>query len=71
MERYWAVKAGVGFIGRNAQLIVPGHGSACFLGEIVTTIPLPASTPSGACPDGCDFVHTGMSRTGYIPRMHC
>lgn len=56
MERYWAVKAGVGFIGRNAQLIVPGHGSACFLGEIVTTIPLPASTPSeGACPDGCDL----------------
>lgn len=55
MERYWAVKAGVGFIGRNAQLIVPGHGSACFLGEIVTTFDLPLSAPCAAtCPDGCD-----------------
>lgn len=55
MERYWAVRAGVGFIGRNAQLIVPGHGSACFLGEIVTTLELPLSAPSTArCPDGCD-----------------
>lgn len=56
MERYWAVKAGVGFIGRNAQLIVPGHGSACFLGEIVTDIPLTPSAPCTlACPDGCDL----------------
>lgn len=56
MERYWAVKAGVGFIGRNAQLIVPGYGSACFLGEIVTDIPLTPSAPCTlACPDGCDL----------------
>lgn len=55
MERYWAVKAGVGFVGRNAQLIVPGHGSACFLGEIVTTLSLPPSTPCTlSCPEGCD-----------------
>jgi epoxyqueuosine reductase len=55
MERYWAVKAGVGFIGRNAQLIVPGHGSACFLGEIVTTLPLAPTQPCTlSCPEGCD-----------------
>jgi epoxyqueuosine reductase len=55
MERYWAVKAGVGFIGRNAQLIIPGHGSACFLGEIVTTLPLASSAPCTlSCPEGCD-----------------
>ncbi len=55
MERYWAVKAGIGFVGRNAQLIVPGHGSACFLGEIVTTLRLQPSDPCTlSCPEGCD-----------------
>ena len=37
MERYWAVQAGLGFIGRNHQLIIPHAGSMFFLGEIVTT----------------------------------
>lgn len=32
LERYWAVKAGLGFIGRNHQLIIPGRGSYFFLG---------------------------------------
>ena len=50
-ERYWAVKAGVGFIGRNRQLIIPDAGSYFFLGEILTTAPLPASQP---CEESCD-----------------
>lgn len=37
LERYWAQQAGIGFIGRNHQLIVPRYGSMCFLGELVTT----------------------------------
>jgi epoxyqueuosine reductase len=37
-ERYWAAKAGLGFIGRNNQLIVPGEGSAFFIATIVTTL---------------------------------
>lgn len=49
-ERYWAVKAGVGFIGRNRQLIVPGAGSYFFLAEILTTAQLPVSAP---CSRGC------------------
>ena len=38
LERYWAVQAGLGFIGRNHQLIIPRAGSMFFLGEIVTTM---------------------------------
>lgn len=34
-ERYWAAKSGIGFIGRNSQLIVPGMGSYFFLAEII------------------------------------
>ena len=35
LERYWAVKAGLGWIGRNRQLILPGKGSFYFLGELL------------------------------------
>lgn len=52
-ERYWAVKAGVGFIGINSQLIVSGIGSWCLLGEIITTLPLRADEPCGLGCDGC------------------
>ena len=39
-ERYWAVRAGLGFIGKNAQLIIPGKGSFFFLGELITSLDL-------------------------------
>ena len=51
-ERYWAVQAGLGFIGRNAQLIIPGKGSYFFLGELLTTLALPPDEPlSNRCGD--------------------
>lgn len=51
-ERYWAERAGIGFIGRHSQLIVPGAGSYFFLGEILTTLSLPPSQPvAGGCGD--------------------
>lgn len=67
-ERYWAMRAGLGFIGRNNQLIVSGAGSYFFLGFVLTTEELPptASTAPAraggcgecrrcvdACPGGC------------------
>jgi len=35
LERYWAAKSGIGFIGKNSMLIIPQKGSYFFLGELV------------------------------------
>jgi len=50
MERYWAVRSGIGFTGRNGCLIVPGYGSWVFLSEVLTTLEIKADTP---CVDSC------------------
>ncbi len=34
LEKYWAWACGLGFIGRHTQLVIPGMGSAFFLGEL-------------------------------------
>lgn len=44
-ERFFAMQAGLGWIGRNGLLIRPGKGSYCFLASILTTLELPVSTP--------------------------
>ncbi|MCM1022181.1 MAG: tRNA epoxyqueuosine(34) reductase QueG [Muribaculum sp.] len=54
LERYWAVQAGVGFIGRHSQLIVPGIGSYVLLASIITTATLLPDPPCYmSCPDAC------------------
>lgn len=35
LERYWAWRAGLGWTGKNTQLIIPHAGSCFFLGEIM------------------------------------
>jgi len=40
LERSFAYASGIGFIGKNNMLIIPGHGSYVFLAEILTTAPL-------------------------------
>ncbi len=60
-ERYWAVKAGLGWTGRNGQLIIPRAGSYFFLGELILVHPSDAyDSPKRnlcgncrACVDAC------------------
>ncbi|HEY8449709.1 MAG TPA: tRNA epoxyqueuosine(34) reductase QueG [Bacillota bacterium] len=58
VDRAVAERAGVGWIGRNCSLIVPGAGSWVVLGTLVTTVPLPpdppAAPPGSECGD-CDL----------------
>lgn len=35
LDRYWAWRAGLGFIGRHGQLVVPRQGSAFFIAELI------------------------------------
>lgn len=50
MERYWAMRAGIGFIGLNSQLIVPGEGSYFFLATVITDAELEEDNPcEGDC----------------------
>lgn len=45
LERYWAAKAGLGFIGKNSLLIIPKMGSYFFLGELIIDLALEYDTP--------------------------
>jgi epoxyqueuosine reductase len=60
LERAWAQRAGVGFIGKNCCLIVPGIGSHVFLSAVMTSAVLVADEPMRercgecrACLDAC------------------
>jgi epoxyqueuosine reductase len=45
LERAWAQRAGVGFVGKNGCVIAPGLGSYVLLGEVVTTLELAPDAP--------------------------
>lgn len=45
LDRYWAQQAGLGWIGKNTQLIIPHAGSYFFLGEILLDIELEYDSP--------------------------
>ena len=64
LERYWAQQAGLGFLGRNHQLIIPKAGSMFFLGVIVTTAlsdhyDAPMENRCGTCRRCIDACPTG------------
>ena len=54
LEREWAVRAGLGWIGKNTLLIIPRAGSWFLLGELLLDVELDGDTPyetdhCGAC----------------------
>jgi epoxyqueuosine reductase len=65
LERSIAAASGIGFIGKNNALIVPGYGSYVFLVEILTTAHLPlsknglAENRCGSCTQCIDACPTG------------
>lgn len=71
LERYWAVKAGLGWTGRNHQLIIPHAGSMFFLGELFVDVELDYDTPMTnrcgnchACIDACPTGAISVSEEG-------
>lgn len=60
MDKAWAVRAGIGWLGKHTNVITKDHGSWVFLGEIITDIELDADQPiedfcgtCTACLDAC------------------
>lgn len=44
LERAWAQKAGLGWIGKNSNLINPNIGSYFFIAELIINLPIPSDT---------------------------
>jgi epoxyqueuosine reductase len=60
MDKAWAVRAGLGWLGKHTNVITREYGSWVFLGEIITDIDLTPDDPIGdfcgsctACIDAC------------------
>ncbi len=46
LDRAWAARAGIGWIGKNTNVILKSAGSWYFLGEVLTDIDLPPDRPA-------------------------
>lgn len=77
LERALAVEAGLGWIGKNSMLIVPGAGTYFFLSEIVVTAELDYDEPfkknyCGSCTSCLDSCPTGALRgVGVVDASRC
>jgi epoxyqueuosine reductase len=70
LEKAWAARAGIGFVGKNGLLIVPGIGSFVLLGEVVTTLPLTPDAPMksrcGKCARCVEACPTGAFAAPFV-----
>ncbi len=53
LEREHALRAGLGWVGKNTMLIHPQRGSWLLLGEIITTLPLQTTSSAQRVTDHC------------------
>lgn len=58
VDRAAAYRAGIGWFGKNAMVLLPRTGSWCVLGAVVTDAPLPAAPSLRAHGSGCGRCHT-------------
>ena len=71
LDRAWATRAGLGWIGKNSNLISPEHGSFFFIGELIVDLELPAnektvSNHCGTCTRCIDACPTQALVAPYI-----
>jgi epoxyqueuosine reductase len=78
LEKSFACASGVGFIGKNNMLILPGYGSYFYLAEILTTAPLefpsiePSDNKCGDCTLCIDACPTGaLEKPFYLDASRC
>ncbi|MFM2077103.1 MAG: hypothetical protein RJA49_993 [Actinomycetota bacterium] len=77
VDREVAHRAGIGWFGKNANLLLPGAGSWFVLGCVVTTAPLPTAAETvadgcGACRRCLDACPTGaIIESGVIDAGRC
>lgn len=75
LERRWAQKAGLGWLGKNKQLIGEGIGSFCFIGTLMLNVELdydvPLKNKCGNCTKCIDACPTNALVDGKLDARKC
>jgi epoxyqueuosine reductase len=70
MDKAWAVRSGIGWLGKHTNVITRDHGSWVFLGEILTTVEVEPDTPAtdlcGTCTRCIDACPTAAIVEPYV-----
>ena len=70
MDKVWAAKAGLGWIGKHSNLISPDHGSWFFIGELIIDLDIPPDLPiadhCGSCTKCLDACPTAAIVEPYV-----
>jgi len=75
LERRWAERAGLGWIGKHTQLIHPGLGSYCFIGILMLNVETEYDKPirprCGSCTRCMDACPTNAISNGSLDARRC
>jgi epoxyqueuosine reductase len=70
LEREWAASGGVGWFGKNSNILHAEEGSYFFLGELLTNLEFdpdpPVADHCGTCTRCLDLCPTGALKPGYV-----